>query len=61
MISMDSEAIQRMLTFEDTLAQYFSSDTLQHKVQLSRNETEIVDFTDSMMSKKKEHGYRLLM
>lgn len=53
MISMDSEAIQRMLTFEDTLAQYFSSDTLQHKVQLSRNETEIVDFTDSMMSKEK--------
>lgn len=49
MISMDSEAIQRMLTFEDTLAQYFSSDTLQHKVQLSRNETEIVDFTDSIL------------
>lgn len=47
MASIDSETAQRILTFEDTLAQYFSSTTLQRKVQLSQNEIELVSFTDT--------------
>lgn len=52
MASIDSETAQRILTFEDTLAQYFSSTTLQRKVQLSQNEIELVSFTDTTSSRK---------
>ena len=52
MASIDSETAQRILTFEDTLAQYFSSTTLQRKVQLSQNEIELVCFTDNVINKE---------
>lgn len=52
MASIDSETAQRILTFEDTLAQYFSSTTLQRKVQLSQNEIELVSFTDNVINKE---------
>ena len=54
MASVDSETAQRILAFEDTLAQYFSSTTLQHKVQLSQNEIELVSFTGNVMNKEKQ-------
>ena len=50
MASIDSEMAQRILAFEDTLAQYFSSTILQRKVQLSQNGIELVSFTDNVIN-----------
>lgn len=56
MTSIDGDTAQRILTFEDTLAQYFSSEILQRKVQLSQNEIELVNFTGDMINEKTQQS-----